>query len=159
MRDLDETFREFALAFIGKTSVDRDIAMPRRLLRAALDGRHGGLKVVDEYLTQLHERHQEIAEAEWHTTVLWAGAYVGEVIRAETRKYCRWTDYNDYMPLHPKLQGLIPERTTPTCAFLVGPDDYMSMPLNKIARFIDDGPENSTHYFASCDIAVARRAG
>jgi hypothetical protein len=28
----------------------------------------------------------------------------------------------------------------------------MSMPLNKIARFIADGPENNVHYFASCDL-------
>jgi hypothetical protein len=28
----------------------------------------------------------------------------------------------------------------------------MSMPLNKIARFIDEGPENNVHFFASCDL-------
>jgi hypothetical protein len=31
----------------------------------------------------------------------------------------------------------------------------MSMPLNKIARFIDEGPENNVHFFAQGDIARA----
>jgi hypothetical protein len=28
----------------------------------------------------------------------------------------------------------------------------MIMPLNKIARFIEEGPENSVHFFATCDL-------
>jgi hypothetical protein len=59
------------------------------------------------------------------------------------------------MPRHPKLQGIVPERTVATCAFLVLPNDYMSLPLNKIARIIDEGPENNVHFFARGDIAQA----
>jgi hypothetical protein len=63
-----------------------------------------------------------------------------------------WVDYDDYIPAHPKLRGLIPERTSATCAFLVDPRGGMSMPLNKIARFIEEGKEHSVHYFAVCDL-------
>jgi hypothetical protein len=27
------------------------------------------------------------------------------------------------------------------------------MPINKIVRFIDEGPENSVHFFAVCDLS------
>jgi len=62
------------------------------------------------------------------------------------------------MPQHPKLKAMIPERSTPTCAFLVDDAGKMSMPLNKIARFIDEGEENSVQFFAHCDIQHAREA-
>ena len=157
MSDLDGIFREFALAFVGKLhGAEGEIAWPERLRRTDLDGTLASLKVVDEYLETLHQQQDEIAEAAWHTTVLWGGAYVGEVIRHETDGAFSWIDYNEYMPRHPKLQGVLPQRTTSTCAFLVLPDDYMSMPLNKIARFIGEGPENSVHYFAACDIKRAQ---
>lgn len=92
---------------------------------------------------------------EWNNTILYAGAYVGEVIRNETDNYYHWIDYNDYMPHHPDLQRLIPERTTPTTVFLVDDGDRMTMPLNKIARFIEEGDEHSVHFFAHCDIVYA----
>ena len=82
-----------------------------------------------------------------------AGAYLGEVIRhAAPDGEFRWVDYNEYMPSHPDLQKMIPNRTAATCAFLVRRSGAMSMPLNKIARFINEGPENNVPFFASCDL-------
>jgi len=108
-------------------------------------------------LSYLHHNKTRIVEQEWHNTVLYGGAYIGEVIRNETNNHYRWIDYNDYMPDHPDMQSLIPERSTPTCAFLVDDHDRMSMPLNKVARFINEGEENSVHYFAHCDIVEAQK--
>lgn len=56
------------------------------------------------------------------------------------------------------MKSLIPERSTPPCAFLVDDHDRMSMPLNKVARFVDEGEENSVHFFAHCDIVQAGEA-
>lgn len=159
MPELNAIFREFALAFIGRLEGARgEIALPERLRRPDLDGTLDSLHVVDEYLAALHRARRRIEDDAWHKTVLWGGAYLGEVIRHETANRFDWIDYNEYMPRHPKLHGIIPERTVATCAFLVLPnDDYMSMPLNKIARFIDEGPENNVHFFARSDVAHASR--
>ena len=161
MSGLDEIFREFALTFAGRLEpVDGDIAFPEELARNLLDGTHQSLKAVDAYLSSLYRRRDHIDETSWHKTVLWGGAYVGEVIRWETNGAMRWVDYNEYMPQHPTLKPLIPERTTATCAFLVADDGFMSMPLNKIARYVDEGEEHSTHFFAHCDISRSKkRAG
>jgi len=153
MSELDSMFNEFARAFVGTVTTDHEIAFPEHLRREDLDGSVESLHVVDEYLAFLHENRERIAVDERRSTVLWGGAYVGEVIRHARVGIFEWIDYDEYMPAHPHLHPLIPERTVASCAFLVASDGSMSMPLNKIARFIDEGPENSVHFFAHCDLA------
>jgi hypothetical protein len=155
MAEIDDIFHEFAAAFAGAFDDAKPICFPDQLRRAALDLTLGSLKHVDSYLSYLHRNNTKIIDEQWHSTVLYGGAYVGEVIRHETNNYYRWIDYNDYMPGYPELKSLIPERTTPTCALLVDDQDRMSMPLNKVARYIDEGEENSVHFFAHCDIVKA----
>ena len=145
-------FREFAAAFAGVFKDANRICCPDQLDRSALDLSHESLKAVDRYLLHLHENKETLDGTEWSSTVLYGGAYVGEVIRNATDNRYDWIDYDDYMPDHPDLQPLIPERTASTCAFIVAKNGKMSMPLNKIARFIDEGEEHSVHFFAHCDI-------
>jgi hypothetical protein len=153
MDDLNAIFNEFARLFVGTIKDEQDIAFPAVLDRQKLDGSVESLHEVDRYLSHLHENQNKMQDEEWRITLLRAGAYLGEVIRhAAPDGEFRWVDYNDYMPSHPDLKKMIPERTTATCAFLVRRTGAMSMPLNKIARFIDEGPENNVHFFASCDL-------
>jgi hypothetical protein len=99
----------------------------------------------------LHRRRDELERQSWIRSVLRGGAYVGEVIRNNAKRRYDWVDYDQYMPRHPDLRRLIPERTTATCAFLCTDTDVMTMPLNKIVRFIEEGPENNIHYYASVE--------
>ena len=156
MAEIDDIFRQFATAFAGAVKDAKPICFPEQLCRKILDLSLESLKQVDTYLTYLHNHKDEIVNNFTNiSTVLYAGAYVGEVIRNETNNHYHWIDYDDYMPAHPDLQALIPERTTSTCAFIVDDRGKMSMPLNKIARFIDEGEENSVYFFAHCDITHA----
>jgi hypothetical protein len=147
MAEIDEIFNEFAQAFVGVIRVDREIAFPRELARERLDGTLSSLKLVDEYLDYVHRNRKKVSDDEWYVTVLWCGSYVGEVIRHTRKGEFSWIDYNDYTKEHPELRWMIPERTVATCGLLLGPRGGMSMPLNKVARFIEDGPENSVHFF------------
>lgn len=153
MSDLNAIFNEFARAFIGQVTDGKEICIPAALDRDKLDGTVESLHEVDRYLLHLHEHQDQLDGEAWRITLLRAGAYVGEVIRhAAPDGEFNWVDYDDYMPAHPELQRMVPQRTAATCAFLVRRNGGMSMPLNKIARFIDEGPENSVHYFAVCDL-------
>lgn len=153
MSEIDDIFNEFARLFVGTIKDDVDVAFPHALRRKELDGSLESLHVIDEYLLYLHNTSPELSGRDWHVTVLRAGAYVGEVIRhGAPAGAFHWEDYNEYMPKSPRLADMIPERTAATCAFLVHSSGAMSMPLNKIARFIDEGPENSLHFFAKCDL-------
>jgi len=152
MAEIDDIFNEFARAFVGGIRTDREIAFPKRLPRERLDGSLASLLLVDEYLHYVHRNRKKVSNDEWYVTVLWCGAYVGEVIRHAREGEFSWTDFNDYTKEHPALKWMIPERTVATCGLLLGPSGGMSMPLNKVARFIEDGPENSVHFFAQCDL-------
>jgi hypothetical protein len=153
MSEIDGIFNEFARLFVGTVDDDKDVACPSQLRRPLLDGSLASLHHVDDYLAYLHEHRDAFTPEEWRLTVLRAGAYVGEVIRhASPSGSFEWVDYNDYMPQHPELRSVIPDRNTATCAFLVRSSGAMSMPLNKIARFIEEGREHSVHFFASCDL-------
>jgi hypothetical protein len=153
MDDLNAIFNEFSRLFIGTIIDEKDVAFPEALNRQKLDGSVESLHEVDRYLTYLHKNQNGIRDEEWRITLLRAGAYLGEVIRhAGPEGEFRWVDYNDYMTSNPDLRTMIPDRTAATCAFLVRRTGAMSMPLNKIARFIEEGPENNVHFFASCDL-------
>lgn len=158
MAEIDDIFHEFAAAFAGAFNDAKPICFADQLKRSELDLSLDSLKHVDNYLHYVHRHNKGLDDEEWNSTVLYGGAYVGEVIRNETENHYHWIDYNDYMPKHPDLQRMIPERSTPTCAFIVNNAGKMSMPLNKIARFIDEGEENSVHFFAHCDIKQAKDA-
>jgi hypothetical protein len=152
MRDITPMLEEFGRWFTGEVVVDRDIAFPGHLRRDALDYSVDSLHVVDDYLTFLHENQSAIPEDEWNVTVLRAGAYIGEVLRKASHGAWAWVDYDDVVPNDPKLQSLIPDRLVVTCALLTHPQAGVRFPLNKIARFIADGSENSTHYFIGLDV-------
>ena len=92
MSELDDIFNEFARAFVGATRPDREIAFPDRLRRDLLDGTHESLKLVDSYLESLNEDREQLRPLEWETTVLWGGAYVGEVIRHARQGLFSWVD-------------------------------------------------------------------
>ncbi len=156
MAEIDDIFHEFAAAFAGAFHDSKPICFPDRLDRSKLDLTLASLKIVDAYLTHLHHNSAQLKVDELQSTVLYGGAYVGEVKRNETNNHFSWIDYDDYMAEHPELRRMIPERTVATCAFLIDDTGSMTMPLNKIARFIDEGEENSVQFFAQCDIAKAR---
>jgi hypothetical protein len=149
---VDDDFEEFALAFTGEVQGDGEIAFPERLDQDRLDFSLPSLKVLDTYLDYLHRHRRHIDEDAWHLTVLRGGAYLGEVIRRNAKRKYHWVEYDQYVSRHPDVRKMIPERSTATAALLCVPkSDVMTMPLNKIARFIEEGPENSTHYYASVE--------
>jgi hypothetical protein len=151
--EVNSIFNEFARLFAGAISDDRDVAFPEILRRDSLDGSLDSLPHVDDYLSFVYENRERLSDQEWSLTVLRAGAYVGEVIRHASRVGAfNWVDYNDYLASHTELRSLIPDRTAASCAFLVHRSGAMSMPLNKVARFIEEGPEHSVHFFATCDL-------
>jgi len=154
MKYVNGIFEEFAEAFAGRLRCDGEISTPTVLKRSGLDYSLESLKVLDEYLEHLHQNRSTVRGQEAAITVLRAGAYLGEVIRRSATRQYNWVDYNDYVPEHPELKKVLGERDLPTCAFICDDTERMYMPLNKVARFISEGVEHSTSYFAS----VALRA-
>jgi hypothetical protein len=153
--DIVSLVPDFCEVFLGAREVDGGLAFPKRIDRDGLDFSVRSLKAVDRYLDVLHERADRIEEQQYTNSVLAAGCYLGEVIREHATARYKWMNYADYFPRHPDLARMAPEGLG-TGAVLVSKTG-MLMPINKIIRYIEEGPENSTHYFASCEVRGERR--
>jgi hypothetical protein len=153
-KNIDRDLIAYARRMTGQDQ-DEPYALPNthRLDRAKLDYSLESLKVLDAYLDELHAvRDELLASAQLTQNVaLRAGAYVGEVIRRNASRQHFWLDYDDYIPTCPAgVAEMIGPRGIGTLVFLCT-EKGMLMPINKVLRYIDEGRENSTHYFASVE--------
>jgi len=149
MKFVNNIFEEFAKAFVGQLRGNGEIAFPNELRRSALNYSAESLKVLDEYLEFLHKNRSLVVGPEAAITILRSGAYLGEVIRRGAKSHFNWVDYDEYIPSNPELREILGPRDVSTCAFICENSGNMYMPLNKVVRFIAEGIEHSTHYFAS----------
>ena len=141
---------DFCDAITGRKDIEGGLPFPKRLKPDKLDYSLDSLYALDKYLDHLHAHADEIEDQQYTNVVLAAGCYVGEVMRRLTGRKYRWVNYADYFPHQPDLTH-IPEGPN-TAAVLVTKDGQgMRMPLNKVARYIGEGPENSTHYFVAAE--------
>lgn len=145
---LNSTFRQFALMFLGRAHVDEDIPFAETLDRKALDGSIESLPLVDSYLSHVQSKLSTLTSKQYNDVALRCGAYVGECIRMTWPDAYDWTDYDTYVPHKPEIQAQIPQRTLGTSALLLRKPDSMIMPVDKVLRFLHDGPENSMLVFA-----------
>jgi len=122
------------------------------LARATFDFSLPSLKAVDRYL--LRVRNDPRVEADWSRTVLRAGAYVGEVIRrALPSGTYRWVDFKTALTVDTSIATF--GYSAATAALLYRPPLEFVFPLGKVAKCLEHGAEDNTHFFADCIIARA----
>jgi hypothetical protein len=161
MPAIDAICLEYAEAFIGRVRAERDIALEIMLNRAALDYSLASLTFVDAYLNDVYEsvrppsglrglfaRKKVERTAEMDHTILWGGAYVGEVLR-RVQPAWSWLDYDDYLAREPRAPHLLGPRDLGTTALLVQADGAMTLPINKILRYVHEGDEHSTRHYVN----------
>jgi|GEM_PF-1006843 len=142
-----------------------DVALTAELARPNLDYSLESLRSVDRYLTTLFKQHALVKRLPGlDRTIVFGGAYVGEVIRrAVLPAVYHWEDSRSYLLRHPELVKVFgPGAYDDVCvrSMLVGAGDRMTMPVNKVRRFLAEGLENSVHYYASVEakaVAEVRR--
>ena len=146
----------FCEVFLGASDVEGGLAFPDRIERELLDYSLDSLHAVDRYLDLLHSRVDDLPDQQYANTILATGSYLGEVIRRNAPVEYRWVNYADYFPQHPQLMSMVPEGVG-SGAVLVAVNGMMTMPLNKIARYIHEGPENNTHFYATAEVRPRTR--
>jgi hypothetical protein len=148
MSQLDEQMTELADLFAGRLAADTDVLAADELDRGKLDFSLESLKVVDAWLAGLHEGGVDPNTEEAAETIIWTGAYVGEVIRRNPKQPYRWQRYEDYIADKPEnIRRAIPH-TFGTQLVLVN-DSGMTLPINKVCRWLAEGPEHSLHFYAA----------
>jgi hypothetical protein len=153
VENINDIFAEFAACFAGTLDGDGEIVHPERLKRDKLDYSLASLKVVDEYLMYLHEHRPEQMGRDGVKAVLWGGAYVGEVIRCNAPREYNWVDFEDFIREYPDTTRLLgDQKELGFCALLTAGGGGFTLPINKMLRFIHDGPEDSVYFYASCEV-------
>lgn len=162
MEEIASIFAGFADTFVGAVRAEKDIALPGRLDRPALDYSRASLAAVDAYLQLVHESSKPkgllaritsrqkglLVTPEIENTVLWGGAYIGEVLRrAQPAWY--WVDYDDYVAEVTEAIELLGPRSVGNCGLLIKADRSMTMPTNKILRYLQEGKEHATQHYVS----------
>ena len=154
MNYLDDEFSQYAEAFLGNMIGEGDIAFRSVLNSNVLNYSIESLHEVNHYLKLLHKKAKEIANIEYQNTVVWCGAYIGEVIRRNANLAYHWVQYEEYMKdKDQRFRNLLPY-TLGTHALLITADaSYVTLPINKVVRFLEEGEENNIHFYAGADIS------
>ena len=153
MENANDFLEDFAACFTGELDSDDEIVYPESLDRGKLDYSLPSLKVVDEYLKRLHTNRPEQMSREWNIAVLWGGAYVGEVIRRNAQRKYDWVKFDDFIREYPDTTRLLGAETQLAhCAVLTPGRGAFTLPINKMLRFIYDGPADSVHFYAECEV-------
>jgi hypothetical protein len=149
--DVASLSQDFADAFVGLAAFEKPLPFEAQLPRGELDYSLESLHALDRYLDLLH-RNADIVVGQSETdVVLGAGCYLGEVIRRHASVRYQWVNYHDFFPTRPKLAELVPY-SVGNSAVLVADGGGMTMPLNKIGRYIEEGPCNNTFFYAGAEI-------
>lgn len=154
METVNDIFAEFAATFTGELEAgETDIVFPNQLARSRLDYSVSSLQAVDDYLGYLHGHRPEPMGRDWVNAILWGGAYVGEVIRRHAQRPYDWVDFDVFVQHYPDTTRLLGDRKElGVCALLTPGGGGFTLPINKMIRFIHDGPEDSVRFYAACEV-------
>ena|SRR5260221_10243539 len=154
IKHLDDMFSQFSEAFLGSMTGEGDIAYRNKINISILDYSLESLKEVDRYLKVLYQNPLDNSSIEYQNVIVWCGAYIGEVIRRNAIVEYHWIHYDEHMKnKDSSLRDIIPLTLT-THAFLVTSNsNYVTMPMNKVARWLDEGESNNVHFYAAGDIS------
>ncbi len=149
--ELNSQIAEVADFFSGKIRGEVDVLYARNLARAKLDYSLDSLDAVSKWLLVLRQNGIRTESAGAADSIIWSGAYVGEVIKRCAKKPYSWVGYEEYMSTQkPSLRNMIP------CSFgtqflLASNSGAMTLPINKVIRFLEEGPENDLRFYAAAE--------
>jgi hypothetical protein len=144
----DQALSELGQMFASPELVTDDPTPGTELLDPSrLDFTVESLAFVDDYLDQMRQRQLVEGTEEYCKLVLRCGAYVGEVIlRNANGKTYHWLDYKGALKINKMIADFGEDMGS--AAVLWNGADGLTFPLAKIQKFLDNGREDSVHFFA-----------
>lgn len=145
----DQALAELAVMFFnneGDPTFGVELLDPSKL-----DFSVDSLRLVDDYLEAVAARDR--SDIDYYKVVLRSGAYVGEVIRRNSSPVYHWLDYEEAVRVDPRV-GSFGGKSLALMAVLWS-GTGCTFPLNKVTKFLQNGREDSTHFYAAATIATA----
>jgi hypothetical protein len=153
MNYVNDTFEEFARCLMGEHETGEPLPHAAILNRTTLDYSLESLRTLDAYLLNLFENRPERMRRDWVNIVLWGGAYVGEVIRRNANRVYDWVDFDDWLNEYPEQMRILGRvKALEVCALLTPGAGAFTLPLNKVYKFIANGPEDSVWFYVACEL-------
>jgi len=156
MEEIAQTMKNFAMQFTGeaRSTLDLPYSDDIAALRKELNYTAASLEPVDRYLKEVHENVDRLTEQNISDLVLGVGSYLGETMIREAQGRYRWCRFQVYAQAFPEVKETLgDEPDLNTFALCVKEDGKMCMPLNKISRFLHEGPQHSLAYFVTQQVA------
>lgn len=149
----DQALSELGQMFASPGLVADDPTPGSELLDSSrLDFTVESLRFVDDFLEQMRARHFEEGSEDYCKLVLRCGAYVGEVIlRNANGKTYHWVDYKGAVRINKSIADF--GESLGAAAVLWDGATGLTFPLAKIQKFLDNGREDSVHFFARAMLA------
>lgn len=149
----DEALAEVALMFKSPEMMTDNPTPGIELVDTSrLDFSVESLGLVDDYLDVMRKR--QLDDDSVFKLVLRCGAYVGEVIlrNATARgQECHWLDYQEALKVNKDIEEF--GESLGTAAILWDGNAGLSFPLEKVAKFLENGREDSVQFFAKAMLA------
>ena len=149
--DVVSRIPDYLDVFLGIANIEGGLPLADHLDHAAFDFSLESLHALDAYLDRLHAASVARESDAYENVALAAGIYLGEVIRRLSTAPFRWTNYDDYFADKPEKAEVF-FACLGTVALLVTPGGRLTLPINRIVRYLEEGPENNTHYYASAEV-------
>lgn len=103
---------------------------------------------IEDYLQKVEPQLDQ--REKYVRVVLRVGAYLGEVIRRNSARPLNWYDFKQALKLNKGIAQY--GQSLETKAVLLGDSGLTFFPLNKVAKFLQNGSQDSIHYFAGVAI-------
>ncbi|MBI2256989.1 MAG: hypothetical protein HYU58_20385 [Proteobacteria bacterium] len=116
---------------------------------SAYDYSVASLLLVDRYLDAVRGIRAQLKPQTYTNIVLATGSYVGEVVRRRSDKPWEWMNFDDFMQQHADTAaafGITAEKLNVAAVLAAG--KAITLPFNKVMRNLEEGPENSIHFYA-----------
>ncbi|QQS04115.1 MAG: hypothetical protein IPK50_17725 [Fibrobacterota bacterium] len=82
-------------------------------------------------------------------TLLWAGSYIGEVIRRNSSKQFRWIGYREFIEKYGVNNMSIMPYSFEYQYILDCSSNTASFPFSKVSKYLDNGPEENLKFFVT----------
>lgn len=147
-----------ALATFMSADGDRLILLPNRLDRSKLDYSMDSLLVIDRWLADIHtiNRLQSeiggvgetlVLDGRGDNSVMFAGLYLGQVIRANSELNWQWERFDTFLAANPVFAEHYGRDPGLDTFVLVGPQGAAT-PINTALKRVIYGKEESVHFIA-----------
>lgn len=103
---------------------------------------------LDEWLESLRAYKDIIPQPLFQSSIYWAGAYFGETLVRLGQGTFRWISWDDYMrDQDASMREMMPKSFE--YHQILKREGGATFPFSKVSKFMDNGPEESTHFLAT----------